>query len=106
MKPKSKSGRRKPANPTTRHTRSNGKGCNPSPSLNPITSRIAEVVERDLGEGWHPIAIIEARMSGKFCDTRCVHSKGAQEVIRTYFKEEVERDEESNGETESNDIPF
>ena len=74
--------------------------------LSRIAARISEVVERDLGDGWHPIAIIEARISGKFCDIRCVHSKGAQEVVRTYFREEVERDEESSAETENNDIPF
>jgi len=89
MKPKSKSGKREP-----------------TPTINPIVARIAEVVERDLGEGWHPIAIIEARISGKFCEVRCVHSKGVQEVVRTYFREEVERDEESSAETENNDIPF
>ena len=89
MKPKSKSGKREP-----------------TPTINPIVARIAEVVERDLGEGWHPIAIIEARISGKFCDIRCVHSKGAQEVVRTYFREEVERDKETNAEAENSDIPF
>ena len=89
MKPKSKSGKREP-----------------TPTIIPIVARIAEVVERDLGEGWHPIAIIEARISGKFCDIRCVHSKGAQEVVRAYFREEVERDKESKAETENNDITF
>jgi len=74
--------------------------------LSRIAARISEVVERDLGDGWYPIAIIEARISGKFCDIRCVHSKGAQEIVRTYFREEVEREKESNAETENNDIPF
>jgi capsid protein len=74
--------------------------------LSPIATRIAEVTERDLGDGWHPIAIIQARISGRFCDVRCVHSKGVQEVIRTYFKEEVERNEESNQEGKDDDIPF
>jgi hypothetical protein len=74
--------------------------------FSPIATRIAEVTERDLGEGWHPIAIIQARISGRFCDVRCVHSKGVQEVIRTYFKEEVARDEEFNQEGQDDDIPF
>ena len=82
--------------------------------LSRIASRIAEVVERDLGDGWYPIAIIEARISGKFCDIRCVHSKGAQEVVRTYFREEVEREKEMEHENENkgfiqirdDDIPF
>lgn len=97
MKPKSKSGKREP-----------------TPTINPIVARISEVVERDLGEGWHPIAIIEARISGKFCEVRCVHSKGAQEVIKTYFREEVEREKEMEHENENkgfipirdDDIPF
>ena len=74
--------------------------------LSRIAARISEVVERDLGDGWHPIAIIEARISGKFCEVRCVHSKGAQEVVRTYFIEEVEREKESNAEAENSDISF
>lgn len=66
-----------------------------SPSFSPIPTRIAEVVTRDLGDGWRPIGIIEARIKGRFCDVRTVCSTGVSEIIRTYYQEEVERGNEA-----------